>query len=73
MGRTTPSTRMAIEDEINRLLTILGYTDYKDKEKAKEIIKEAYNLISYFQFQTLSDPLEPIILGLILYIAKRCS
>ncbi|AFZ70816.1 hypothetical protein Calag_1094 [Caldisphaera lagunensis DSM 15908] len=72
MGRTTPSTRMVIEDEINRLLKILEYTN-EDKDKAKEIIKEAYDLVSYYQFETLSDPLEPIVLGLILYIAKRCS
>ncbi|MFP3228191.1 MAG: hypothetical protein RXS19_05265 [Caldisphaera sp.] len=73
MGRTTPSTRMAIEEEINRLLRIADYMDYKDKDRVKEIIKEAYNLIGYYQFEGIYDPLEPIILSLIVYIAKRCK
>ncbi|MGC8572501.1 MAG: hypothetical protein ACP5L0_00620 [Caldisphaera sp.] len=73
MGRTTPSTRMAVEEEINKLLKIANYMDYEDKDKVKEIIKEAYSLISYYQFEGLYDPLEPIILGLIVYLAKRCK
>ncbi|MDP8003467.1 MAG: hypothetical protein ACP5I6_05505 [Caldisphaera sp.] len=71
MGRTTPSTRMVLEKEIERILDIIDYIDYEDKDEIKDILKESYGFISSYQFYGIYDPLEVIVLGILLYLVKN--
>ncbi len=71
MGRTTPSPRMALNKEIQRLRSMAELADGEVKEALNEIIEgslEALNL--YLYADPLPDPVEVLTLGALIRVIR---
>lgn len=72
MGRTAPSLRVGVEEEIERLKKIFSsIEDPELREAAIESLKHAARLYNAFQRSPSSDPVEVIIFSLITELYRR--
>ncbi len=73
MGRTAPSVRVALDKEIIRIRKILRYLkDPEDRRILEELLSCSYKIIDAYRYEPyFMDPIEPIILGMILCLHQK--
>ncbi len=73
MGRTIPAPRPVIEAEIRRLMRVASaLKDPEDREIAKKLLKCASRVADAYRFVPLSDPLEAVLIGAMICLAREC-
>ena len=73
MGRTIPAPRPVIEAEIRRLMKVANaLKDPGDREIAKKLLKCASRSTDAYRFVPLSDPLEAVLIGIMICLAREC-
>ncbi len=72
MGRTIPAPRPVIEAEIRRLMKVASaLKDPEDREVAKKLLRCAYRAADAYRFVPLSDPLEAVLIGVMICLARE--
>lgn len=72
MGRTIPAPRPVIEAEIRRLMKVADtLKDPEDREVAKKLLRCASRVADAYRFTPLLDPLEAVILGAMVCLARE--
>jgi hypothetical protein len=67
MGRTTPSPRIPVERELERLRRLARHM--KDPQLARtleQLLDSTYKILDAYRQVPMSDPLEPILIAMIL-------
>lgn len=71
MGRTAPAGRVAVERELERLLRAAGsLRDPGDRALLECLLRGAYRVLDAFRYTPMMDPLEPVVLGALLALAR---
>ncbi len=71
MGRTAPPPRVAVERELDRLRRAAGaLRDPGDREALERLLDCAYRVLDAYKHADMPDPVEPVILGMILCLAR---
>ncbi len=72
MGRTIPAPRPVIEEEIRRLMKAANaLRDPEDREVAKKLLKCASRAADAYRFVPFSDPIEAVLLGVMICLARE--
>ncbi|MEB3788338.1 MAG: hypothetical protein GSR72_00405 [Desulfurococcales archaeon] len=67
MGRTAPSTRIPVEEELKRLRRLAHHLkNPRDRELLLEALDKVYDIVDAYRYTPMHDPLEPILLALVL-------
>ncbi|MEB3764542.1 MAG: hypothetical protein GSR77_00015 [Desulfurococcales archaeon] len=67
MGRTAPSTRIPVEEELERLRRLARHLkNPRDRELLLEALDKVYDIVDAYRYTPMHDPLEPILLALVL-------
>lgn len=71
MGRTAPPPRVAIERELARLRRAAGaLRDPRDRDALSGLLDCAYRVLDAYKHVDMPDPMEPVLLGMILCLAR---
>lgn len=74
MGRTAPSSRILVEEELDRLRRVSKHVrDPRDRELLEELLDSVHRVLDAYRYEAMGDPLEPILLAMILEIARGCK
>lgn len=72
MGRTIPAPRPVIEAEIHRLMKVAdALKDPEDREVAKKLLQCSSRAADAYRFAPLSDPLEAVLIGVMICLARE--
>ena len=67
MGRTAPSARIPVEEELERLRRLARHLkNPRDRELLLEALDKVYDIVDAYRYTPMHDPLEPILLALVL-------
>ncbi len=73
MGRTAPPARVLVEGEVERLRRLARrLPDPADRRILEELLGEVESVLPAYRHVAMSDPLEPVLLALILATYKSC-
>jgi len=71
VGRTAPPPRMAVERELARLRRAArALRDPRDREVLGGLLDCAYKVLDAYKHVDMPDPLEPVLLGMMLCLAR---
>ena len=71
MGRTAPPPRVAVERELARLKQVAGaLRDPGDRGVLERLLDCAYRALDAYKHVDMPDPLEPVLLGMMLCLAR---
>lgn len=73
MGRTAPAGRVLVEAELERLRRVARrLRDPKDRALLEELLDGVYRVLDAYRYEAMGDPLEPILVAMVLEAARRC-
>ncbi|MCE4622999.1 MAG: hypothetical protein F7C82_02605 [Desulfurococcales archaeon] len=73
MGRTAPSSRVLVESELERLLRVSRHLrDPGDRGLLEDLLRSVHRVLDAYRYEAMGDPLEPILVAMILEVARRC-
>ena len=72
MGRTAKPTRVLVAAELERLHRLARHLrDPEDRRRLEKLLEEADRVLEAYRYQPMSDPLEPLLIAMILGLARR--
>ncbi|NOZ30449.1 MAG: hypothetical protein GXO68_00635 [Crenarchaeota archaeon] len=73
MGRTAPSSRVLVESELERLVRVSRHLrDPSDRRLLEDLLRSVHRVLDAYRYEAMGDPLEPILVAMILEVARRC-
>lgn len=74
MGRTAPSSRVLVESELERLVRVSQHLrDPSDRRLLEDLLRSVHRVLDAYRYEAMGDPLEPILVAMILEVARRCK
>ena len=74
MGRTAPPHRVLVDSEVERLRRLAGrLRDPEDRRLLLDLLEGVERVLEAYRYVPMSDPLEPILLAMILRLARECG
>ena len=74
MGRTAPPHRVLVDSEVDRLRRLAGrLRDPEDRRLLLGLLEGVERVLEAYRYVPMSDPLEPILLAMILRLARECG
>ena len=74
VGRTVASSRPLVEAELDRLRRLAGrLRDPGDRVILEGLLEGYTRVLEAYRYVPMRDPLEPLLLAMILELARRCG
>ena len=74
MGRTVSSSRPLVEAELERLLRLARrLRDPRDRVVLELLLGRYTRVLEAYRYVPMRDPLEPLLIAMILEVARRCG
>ena len=74
MGRTVSSSRPLVEAELERLLRLARrLRDPGDRVVLERLLERYTRVLEAYRYVPMRDPLEPLLIAMILEVARRCG